>query len=77
MNAQAALQEKGGDSPQGLSKSYSGKKVIDNLNLTIRPGQIYGLLGANGAGKEHGRGDVYWGPEGLIQEKCGYWEWTR
>ena len=25
--------------------------MIDNLNLTIRPGQIYGLLGANGAGK--------------------------
>lgn len=35
----------------GLSKSYSGKKVIENLNLRIGPGQIYGLLGANGAGK--------------------------
>ena len=35
----------------GLSKSYSGKKVIENLSLTIRPGQVYGLLGANGSGK--------------------------
>lgn len=25
--------------------------MIENLNLTIRTGQIYGLLGANGAGK--------------------------
>ena len=50
VNAQAALREKA-VTVTGLSKSYSGKKVIDNLNLTIRPGQIYGLLGANGAGK--------------------------
>ena len=48
--AQAALREKA-VAVTGLSKSYSGKKVIENLNLTIRTGQIYGLLGANGAGK--------------------------
>ena len=47
---QAALREKA-VAVTGLSKSYSGKKVIENLNLTIRTGQIYGLLGANGAGK--------------------------
>ena len=50
VNAQAALREKA-VAVTGLSKSYSGKKVIENLNLTIRTGQIYGLLGANGAGK--------------------------
>ena len=50
VNAQAALREKA-VTVTGLSKSYSGKKVIENLNLTIRTGQIYGLLGANGAGK--------------------------
>ena len=47
---QAAFREKA-VAVTGLSKSYSGKKVIENLNLTIRTGQIYGLLGANGAGK--------------------------
>ena len=35
----------------GLSKSYAGKKVIDNISLTVSSGEVYGLLGANGAGK--------------------------
>jgi ABC-2 type transport system ATP-binding protein len=28
-----------------------GKSLFDNLQLTLRPGNIYGLLGRNGAGK--------------------------
>lgn len=35
----------------GLSKAYAGKKVIDNISLSVAAGEIYGLLGANGAGK--------------------------
>ncbi len=35
----------------GLGKSYAGKKVIENLNLSVKAGEVYGLLGANGAGK--------------------------
>lgn len=37
----------------GVSKSYGGgtKKAVDNLNLTVRPGEIFGFLGPNGAGK--------------------------
>lgn len=34
-----------------LSKSYGNLKVIDNLNLSVKFGTVYGLLGANGAGK--------------------------
>ena len=34
-----------------LSKSYNGTVALDALNLTIRPGEIFCLLGANGAGK--------------------------
>ena len=35
-----------------LSKSYNGtKKAVDNLSLTIESGDIYGFIGANGAGK--------------------------
>lgn len=35
----------------GLSKSYTGNKVIGNLSLSVAAGEVYGLLGANGAGK--------------------------
>ncbi len=34
-----------------LTKSYGGKKAVDDLSLHIRPGEIYGFIGANGAGK--------------------------
>ena len=35
----------------GLTKYYGQKKVVDNLNLEIPTGCVYGLLGRNGAGK--------------------------
>lgn len=35
----------------GLSKSYAGRKVIENLCISVAAGEVYGLLGANGAGK--------------------------
>lgn len=34
-----------------VSKSYKDKVVLKNVNLTIEPGKIYGLIGRNGAGK--------------------------
>ncbi|PLY05912.1 MAG: ABC transporter ATP-binding protein [Arcobacter sp.] len=34
-----------------LSKSYGDFKVLDELNLEIQEGSIFGLLGPNGAGK--------------------------
>lgn len=35
-----------------LTFSYSRKqKVLDNINLTLQPGHVYGLLGKNGEGK--------------------------
>jgi len=36
---------------QGLAKSYHGKRVVDDVNIHVRPGEIVGLLGPNGAGK--------------------------
>jgi ABC-2 type transport system ATP-binding protein len=37
----------------GVSKSYGGgtKKAVDNLSLTVKPGEVFGFLGPNGAGK--------------------------
>lgn len=36
---------------KGLSKSYDGRKVLENLSFSVAAGEVYGLLGANGAGK--------------------------
>ena len=35
----------------GLTKCYSGKKALNNVNLKLEPGRIIGLLGPNGSGK--------------------------
>jgi lipopolysaccharide export system ATP-binding protein len=34
-----------------LTKSYKGRKVVDDINLKIEQGEVVGLLGPNGAGK--------------------------
>lgn len=34
-----------------ISKSYRGRKVVDDVNLEIAQGEVVGLLGPNGAGK--------------------------
>lgn len=34
-----------------LSKAYSGVPAIQNLNISVECGTVFGLLGANGAGK--------------------------
>ena len=36
---------------KGLCKSYDNKRVVDNLDLNINNGEIYGFIGHNGAGK--------------------------
>ena len=36
---------------KNLCKSFSGQKVVNNISLNIERNSVYGLLGANGAGK--------------------------
>ncbi|MFA5705395.1 MAG: ATP-binding cassette domain-containing protein [Candidatus Neomarinimicrobiota bacterium] len=45
--------EKGSDmlKIEGISKSFTGVKAVNNISLDIPRGRIFGLLGPNGAGK--------------------------
>ena len=36
---------------KGISKEFSGNKVLNDINFKLYPGEILGLVGENGAGK--------------------------
>ncbi|HMJ13507.1 MAG TPA: ATP-binding cassette domain-containing protein, partial [Polyangiaceae bacterium] len=36
---------------RGLIKTFGQTRALDDMNLAIRGGSVYGLLGPNGAGK--------------------------
>src|SRR5436190_11714683 len=36
---------------EGLTKSFSGRVVVQNLSMQVKRGSIYGFLGPNGSGK--------------------------
>ena len=35
----------------GLSKSFAGRRAVEELTFAVQPGEVFGLLGPNGAGK--------------------------
>ncbi|MCJ8282294.1 MAG: ATP-binding cassette domain-containing protein [Rivularia sp. ALOHA_DT_140] len=57
---------------RNISKSYQDCMANNRVNLTIQPGEIYGLLGENGAGKSTLMQIIY----GLITQDSGdiFWE---
>lgn len=36
---------------ENLAKAYKGRRVVEDVSLTVNSGEIVGLLGPNGAGK--------------------------
>jgi ABC-type glutathione transport system ATPase component len=50
-----------------LSVAYGAKKAVDNVSLQVTRGEIFGLLGSNGAGKTSTLSAI----EGLVKPKSG------
>jgi len=55
MTGQSTTETVGLDSPavvaEGLTKVYDGFVAVDHLDLTIKRGEVFGIVGPNGAGK--------------------------
>jgi ABC-2 type transport system ATP-binding protein len=56
---------------EGLRKSYKKLNALKGLNITVKQGQIYGLLGPNGSGKTTTLGILL----GVIKPDGGTFNW--
>lgn len=44
---------------KNVSKYFGKHKVVDNVNLNIKEGEIFGFLGPNGARKDYNHKDDF------------------
>ena len=54
-----------------LSKNYGAIKAVQNLDLEISSGEVYGILGPNGSGKTTTLGMIL----GIINPSSGNYQW--
>ncbi|MGX8941042.1 LPS export ABC transporter ATP-binding protein [Symbiopectobacterium sp. Eva_TO] len=52
---------------ENLAKAYKGRRVVENVSLTVNSGEIVGLLGPNGAGKT----TTFYMVVGIVQRDSG------
>lgn len=52
---------------KNLAKAYKGRKVVEDVSLTVSSGEIVGLLGPNGAGKT----TTFYMVVGIVQRDAG------
>lgn len=52
---------------ENLAKAYKGRKVVEDVSLTVNSGEIVGLLGPNGAGKT----TTFYMVVGIVQRDAG------
>ena len=52
---------------RGITMTFPGVKALDNVDLTLRKGEIMALMGENGAGHIHGVS----GSQSLPEFECG------
>jgi lipopolysaccharide export system ATP-binding protein len=50
-----------------ISKSYGGRRVVDNVSVRVEQGEVVGLLGPNGAGKT----TTFYITVGLVSAEAG------
>jgi ABC-2 type transport system ATP-binding protein len=59
---------------RGLSKQFGAQEVLRDVNLTLHPGTLHGLVGANGAGKTtllHCLYGLHADYQGMVRETTG------
>ena len=52
---------------ENLAKAYKGRKVVEDVSLKVKSGEIVGLLGPNGAGKT----TTFYMVVGIVQRDAG------
>lgn len=63
---------------KNVSKTFTGKKVVDNISFSLEEPGVFGLLGTNGAGKtttirmllgiiKKDSGEITWNGKKLIE----------